>query len=124
MSKETKDLSCPPMNDNGTKPEGNKSTCCPKEQVFDGDKCIIGNTTGLMKCPSGWGCSGYGQNTQCWDKNYGILTCGGGAVSSTDGKNKGNTGGCTNAGTNTGMLLYKCKCMYLSDKGLELSSNE
>ena len=35
-----------------------------------------------------------------------ILTCGGGAVSSTDGNTKGNTGGCTASGTNDGMLLW------------------
>ena len=103
--------------DDGKKPEGNKSTCCPK--AFDGKKCV---PEGLMKCPSGWGCQGYGKDTQCRDKDYGILTCGGGAVSSTDGKNKGATGGCTIAGTNTGMLLWgntsvnACK----RDKGLEL----
>ena len=105
MSKRYKGLEL--SNDTGTKPEGNKSTCCPKDQVFNGTTCIPGNTTGLMKCPPGWGCQGYGEGEQCWD-NYGILTCGGGAVSSTDGKNKGLLED-TAAGTN--IILHKCKCM-------------
>ena len=56
-------------------------------------------------CPPGWGCQGYGEGEQCYDINYGVLTCGGGAVY-TDGNTKGVTGGCTAAGTNNGMLLW------------------
>ena len=55
-TKQTKDLSCPRGTDKGTKPEGNKSTCCPKDQVFTGTKCVKGNIKNLEICPSGWGC--------------------------------------------------------------------
>ena len=54
----------------------------------------VQDTKNLDTCPSGWGCQGYKEGTQCYDINYGVLTCGGGAVSSTDGNSKGNTGGC------------------------------
>ena len=81
-------MSCPLGTDNGKKPEGNNSTCCPKDQVFNGTKCVPGNTKNLETCPSGWGCQGYGEGAQCYDINYGVLTCGGGAVSSTDGNTK------------------------------------
>ena len=48
------------LNDDGNQ-SSSKSTCCPKGQAFDGKTCV---QEGLMKCPSGWGCSGYGDK-QC-----------------------------------------------------------
>ena len=69
------------------------------------EKNVYQEIQNLDRCPSGWGCQGYGEGAQCYDIDYGVLTCGGGAVSSLDGSTKGATGGCTSAGTNNGMLL-------------------